>query len=247
MYSTIVFDLDGTLAESKQKVSAEMAEALSALSKKMKVCIISGGDWPQYQKQLLPSLSPDSLENILCYPTCASKMYSYEPDYGWIEQYAELLTESQIEKIYSALRMATQTLNIKPEDVWGLQIENRSSQVTFSALGQEAPLKQKQAWDPDFAKRKAVKKELELLLPEFSIKLGGSTSIDVTLPGIDKAYGIKKISEFLDFPLKSILFVGDAIFPDGNDFPVTTTECQWMNVNNPLETLAIIKAIIANF
>lgn len=243
MYSTVIFDLDGTLAESKQKVSAEMAEALSTLAKKMKVCIISGGDWPQYEKQLLPSLSLESLPNILCYPTCASKMYLYQPDSGWCLKYAELLSEEQIARIISALELATQTLGIKPEEIWGPQIENRSSQITFSALGQEAPLKAKQTWDPDFAKRKLLKAQLEPLLPDFSIRLGGSTSVDITLPGIDKAYGVRKIATFLDFPLKSMLFVGDALFPDGNDYPVTNTECQWMNVKNPLETLGIIKAI----
>ena len=79
----------------------------------------------------------------------------------------------------------------KVEQVWGEVIEDRGSQITFSALGQQAPLEQKDKWDPDFTKRKKIKAILDTLIPEFSVRMGGATSIDITKPGIDKAYGIR--------------------------------------------------------
>src|SRR3546814_6001011 len=103
-----------------------------------------------------------------------------------------------------------------------MRISDWSSDVCssdLSALGQQAPLDAKEQWDPDFAKRKAIQAELIQRLPGFSIKMGGTTSIDVTREGVDKAYGLERLSCESGIPLDAMLFVGDAIFPGGNDYP----------------------------
>ena len=46
MKRLIVFDLDGTLAESKSSLDSEMTELLHKLLDIVKVAVISGGDWP---------------------------------------------------------------------------------------------------------------------------------------------------------------------------------------------------------
>jgi phosphomannomutase len=56
MKKLIVFDLDGTLAKSKSSLDAEMSTLLSALLGVVKVAVISGGNWTQFQKQLLSLL-----------------------------------------------------------------------------------------------------------------------------------------------------------------------------------------------
>ncbi len=103
----------------------------------------------------------------------------------------------------------------------------------------------KNSWDPGFAKRKKIKALLEPMLPEFSIGLGGSTSIDVTLPGIDKAYGIRKLRDVLGIPIEAMLFIGDALFPGGNDYPAKEAGAQSIAVRDPEETKRVIEAIIA--
>ncbi len=105
----------------------------------------------------------------------------------------------------------------------------------------EAPKK----WDPDFAKRKKIKALLDQSLPDFSVRLGGSTSIDVTLPGIDKAYGIRKLRDILGIPIAEMIYVGDALFPGGNDYPARETGAACIQVANPHETKRVIEAIIA--
>ncbi|MDB2497399.1 hypothetical protein N9X25_09665 [Verrucomicrobiales bacterium] len=50
MKKLIVFDLDGTLAESKSPLDEEMAALLCLLLSLIKVAIISGGDWTQFKK-----------------------------------------------------------------------------------------------------------------------------------------------------------------------------------------------------
>ena len=100
-------------------------------------------------------------------------------------------------------------------------------------------------WDPDFAKRQKIEAVLEPMIPGFSIRLGGATSIDVTRPGIDKAYGIRKLKETLDVSIAEMIFVGDAIFPGGNDYPAKQAGVESIRVRDPEETKRVIEAICA--
>jgi len=240
----IVFDLDGTLAESKSSIDAEMAALLNSLLGIVKVSVISGGNWAQFEKQVLAHLSHDErLKNLSLLPTCGTKFYRYES--GWKLLYSEDFTEQEKTKIISSLKQATGSPDLKPIQTWGDIIEDRGSQITFSGLGQKAPLEEKEKWDPDFSKRKSIKVVLDKLIPEFSMRLGGATSIDVTKHGIDKAYGIRKLRDVLDVAIKEMIFVGDALFPGGNDYPAKEAGALSIEVKDPHETKRVIEAIIA--
>jgi len=174
MKKLIVFDLDGTLAESKAAIDKEMAIRLTALLTVAKVAVISGGDWPQFEKQVLANLPKGKkLQNLSILPTCGTKFYQYKT--GWKELYAENLTNDEKEKIVSSLNKAIDASGFKAKKTWGETIEDRGSQITYSALGQEAPLDEKKKYDPDFAKRDKIKKRLEKMIPEFAINLGGTS------------------------------------------------------------------------
>ena len=241
----IVFDLDGTLVESKAAIDAEMAALLGALLSFVKVAVISGGDWPQFQSQLLANLSEEAkLENLSLLPTCGTKFYQYES--GWKQLYADDFNEDQKAKIIRSLKEAVGVLDYALDETWGEQIEDRGSQITFSALGQLAPLEQKERWDPDFTRRKQIQAVLADSIPEFTVRLGGTTSIDVTKLGIDKAYGIEKLQELLGIELNEMLFAGDALFAGGNDFPVKQAGVISIQVNNPEETKRVIETLLAN-
>ena len=178
MKKLIVFDLDGTLAESKSPLDAEMATLLDALLGIVKVAVISGGSWPQFEKQLLANLShSEKLKNLSLLPTCGTKFYRHES--GWDILYSEDFTDIEKVKIISSLKQAIGRSDFKIEQTWGEQIEDRGSQITFSALGQHAPIEEKKKWDPDFIKRMKMKALLGKLIPEFSVRLGGTTSVDV--------------------------------------------------------------------
>jgi HAD superfamily hydrolase (TIGR01484 family) len=244
MKRLIVFDLDGTLAESKSPLDAEMATLLGRLLEVVTVAVISGGAWPQFETQVLSHLPDDErLKNLSLLPTCGTKFFRRNG--AWKELYSEDFNAAQKAKIIGALKNATDSSGIKIGRHWGEVIEDRGSQITFSALGQEAPLDEKKKWDPDFTKRKKIKAILDPLLPEFSVNLGGSTSIDVTKPGIDKAYGIKKLRETLGIAIADMIFVGDAIFPGGNDYPAKQAGVVSIEVRDPNETKRVIEAIIA--
>ena len=244
MKKLIVFDLDGTIAESKSSLDAEMSTLLSALLGIVRVAVISGGNWPQFEKQVLSKLPGDEcLKNLSILPTSGTKFYQYKS--GWEELYSEDFTAEEKEKIIRSLKKAIDLSGFKAERVWGEPIEDRGSQITFSALGQQAPLEEKKRWDPDFAKRRKIKAILDPLIPEFSVRLGGTTSVDVTKPGIDKAYAIGKLREILGITINEMLFMGDALFAGGNDYPVRETGVVCIQVRDPDETKRVIEAIIA--
>jgi hypothetical protein len=244
MKKLIVFDLDGTLAESKSSLDAEISTLLSDLLDIVKVAVISGGDWPQFEKQVLSHLPHDQrLANLSLLPTCGTKFFRYSGD--WKKIYSEDFTADEKEKIVDSFKKAIAAAGFKVEKVWGEIIEDRGSQITYSALGQRAPLEEKDKWDPDYARRKKIKAVLDTLLPEFSVRMGGATSIDVTKPGIDKAYGVRKLRDILGISLKEMIFIGDALFAGGNDYPAELAGVISIPVRGPEDTKRVVEAIIA--
>ena len=244
MKKLIVFDLDGTLAASKSPLDLEMASLLHDLLDVVEVSIISGGAWLQFERQVLSRLPQDTLlAKLSILPTCGTQFFQYKG--SWIKLYAEDFTSDERHKIIDGLGKAVATAGFKVEKVWGETIEDRGSQITYSALGQQAPLDEKIKWDADFAKRKKIKKVLDALIPEFSVRLGGATSIDVTKHGIDKAYGIKKLRDTLGISLQEMIYIGDALFVGGNDYPAEQVGVISIPIRNPDETKRVIEAIIA--
>jgi HAD superfamily hydrolase (TIGR01484 family) len=240
MKKLIVFDLDGTLAESKASIDADMSRLLHDLLGIVKVAVISGGDWPQFQEQVVSHLPQDkSLANLSILPTSGTKFFRYAGD--WKKLYSEDFTPEEREKIVSSLKKAVAEAGFRVAKVWGEVIEDRGSQITFSALGQQAPLEEKKKWDSDFAKRKKIKAILDPLIPGFSVRMGGATSIDVTKPGIDKAYGIRKLRDVLGISLKEMIFIGDALFTGGNDYPAEQAGVVSICVRGPHETKRVIQ------
>jgi hypothetical protein len=240
----IVFDLDGTLAPSKSSLDAEMSSLLHDLLGVIKVAVISGGAWLQFERQVLSNLPRDDrLARLSILPTCGTEFFQYTGE--WTKLYSEDFTVDEKEKIVSSLKRAIGVAAFPVERTWGDAIEDRRSQVTYSALGQQAPLDEKEKWDPDFAKRKKIKAILDTLIPEFSVRIGGATSIDVTKPGIDKAYGITKLRDTLGISLKEMIYVGDTLFVGGNDYPAKQTGVICIPVQGPNETKRVIEAVIA--
>jgi phosphomannomutase len=238
-----VFDLDGTLAPSKSALPDDMAHLLGELLDVMKVAVISGGSWTQFEAQLLANLpTSGNLANLVLLPTCGTQFFTY--DHGWTQLYAENLSDEEKKEITGALNDALDETGLRAPHPAGELIEDRGSQITLSALGQQATLADKETWDPDFAKRKAIIEKLNPRLPQFAIRMGGTTSIDITKPGIDKAYGIQKLEEHLGLTKAEMIFAGDAIFPGGNDYPVKECGVDSVLVRDPTETARVVEAVV---
>jgi HAD superfamily hydrolase (TIGR01484 family) len=244
MKKLIAFDLDGTLAQSKQPLESDMAATLGALLGVVDVAVISGGDWPQFQKQVIARLPADAeLSRLFIMPTTGTKLYRF--DGGWKPVYIDAFSDADRAKILATLDQAVAGAGLADERTWGDRVEDRGSQITFSGLGQEAPLDAKAAWDPGMVKRKAMQTALIGMLPGLSITLGGTTSVDITREGVDKAYGLRRLSEHSGIATHDMLFMGDAIFPGGNDYPVRAAGIDAIKVRDVAETMTAISAVIA--
>ena len=243
----IAFDLDNTLADSKSPINEQMADLLNDLLERFQVCVISGGKFGQFEEQLLNNLraAPRTLAALHIMPTCGTRYFRFDGHTKvWQQVYAEDLTTEQRATIVAALDKGADALGYRATKLWGAQIEDRGSQVTFSALGQEAPVASKQAWDPDGTKKQKLRDYVAKAIPEFEVRVGGSTSIDVTKPGIDKAYGIKKLIELLAVTKQDVLFVGDRLGKGGNDYPVKAMGVDCLEVSRWQDTALVIQTIL---
>jgi hypothetical protein len=239
----IVCDLDGTLAPSKSPLEKSMADILCKVLENNRLAVISGGSYKQFQKQFLSHLPcrGQFLENLYLFPTNGSTCYIFDkPTNDWKIFYEENLTQDERNKIISAFKKAINDSGIDVSGSYGELVEDRGGQVTFSGRGQEAPLDVKEVWDPHQEKRKKIVEILEKEIPEFEIRIGGATSIDVTHAGIDKAYAMRKIEELLKVGKENIVFLGDALFPGGNDSSVIPTGVECISVSGPKETEKVL-------
>ncbi len=86
---------------------------------------------------------------------------------------------------------------------------------------------------------------MQALLPHLEVRSGGSTSIDITRMGIDKAYGMNRLAQLTDIPIDEMLFVGDRLDPDGNDYPVKELGVPCVAVTDWEETATFVEAFLA--
>lgn len=218
----IAFDLDDTLAPSKSALDPRMVAVLIRLLERTTVAVISGGNFEQFEAQLVSKLecaSEEALERLHLLPTCGTR-YERRERGAWRTVYQENLTAEERDAALAALREEAERLGLWEAEPWGDILEDRGSQVTFSALGQRAPVSAKQVWDPDGVKKNALRAAVAGQLPGLEVRSGGSTSVDITRTGIDKAYGMRKLAEHAGIPLDEMLFVGDRLDSEGNDYPV---------------------------
>ena len=241
----IICDLDGTLAKSKSVLGKDMADIIIRILEKNRFVVVSGGSYLQFQKQFLSQLilNNDSLKNLYLFPTNGSSCYVYNN--GQFEQkYNEAMMVEQRKEIINSLEKAIVESGIDVSNPYGELIEDRGGQITFSGRGQEAPIEEKEKWDPNQLKRKTIVAILNKYIPQYEIRIGGATSIDITLKGINKAYSIGKIKEILNVNIENMVFLGDALYEGGNDYSVIETGVKCIKVSGPDETRSILQNYI---
>ena len=242
----IAFDLDDTLAPSKSPLDPAMIALLVELLGRVEVCVISGGQFGQFTAQIidnLPDVDGATLARLHLMPTCGTQYYRY--DGGWTQIYAQNLTHDEKTRALGAVEQSARDLGYWQAETWGPILEDRGSQITFSALGQSAPVAEKTAWDPTGEKKSALRERVQSLLPDLEVRSGGSTSVDITRQGIDKAYGMTRLAELTGIDLQEMLFIGDRLDPDGNDYPVKVLGVPTHAVDGWRDTAAYLEAWLA--
>lgn len=243
----VAFDLDGTLAESKRPVSVEMGALLAELLERMPVAIMSGASMAQFETQLLPAIPETAhFERLYLFPTNAAKCLVYKNG-AWNVVYDRSFDPFEKGRIMQALKESLEEVGLaeEPKEVWGERIEDRGAQISFSPLGQQAPVDAKRSWNAAHNDlRKKLRESLLRRLSDFSVAMGGLTTIDITRQGLTKAYGVRQLVGLTGISVSEILYVGDALEEGGNDAVVIETGVRTQQVFGLDETAALIKSII---
>ena len=247
MPGALVFDLDNTLAASKQAITSAMGAAIGELLSRTVVAVVSGGKLQQLTKQVANRLPKRAdVSKLYLLPTSGAALFAYENG-AWKSRNEDVIQKSEAKRVMKILETAARATGCIEFDQpsFGPRIEYRGSQISLSALGQRAPASRKKAWDPDRVRRQKLQKAIAMALPDYTVRSGGLTTIDVTHKGIDKAYGIRTLSAQLGIPLDRMLYVGDALYPGGNDEVVIPTGIPTRSVRDPNETLAFIHELLS--
>jgi HAD superfamily hydrolase (TIGR01484 family) len=241
MYKLIAFDLDGTLTESKQPLDERTARFITKLAYEYDIAIITGGTMKQIETQVLERI-PDWVQTKLHLMSCSGATY---------EAYGAMIYKNEIpliqrEVIKSIVKVTAESMGLLEENPAGEIIEDRKAQITFSALGQKAKLEDKSAWDPRGTKRKEMIAALKKALPDYSIRLGGTSSIDISLLGIDKEFALKQLMKYRKLETSDILYVGDKFRPGENDYPALIAGVTCLRVVQPQDTIERVEKFLAN-
>lgn len=249
MKKLIAFDVDDTLVKSKNPLTDEMRDLLAALLKTYKVAIISGSRYEVFETNIIEPLSGSAgkdLEHMHILPTCGTRHYTFDADTSsWNLEYAEDFTEEQKAEIAEVCERHAREFGLWPDQPYGEVIEDRLSQVAMSMLGQQAPAEAKYEWY-DAHKEEAYRLTEAIAedLPGYEVRYGGTTTVDVTKKGVDKAYGMQRLLDALSLQKEDALFIGDRLEEGGNDYPVLAMGVDCIDVDGWQTTPYVVRGIL---
>ena len=251
MKKVLSFDIDQTLNIAKTPIPDEIADLLKECLHYFEICPISGQKFDQFLIQIVNQLkdpTPEELSHLHLFVAQGTQYYRFSKEKNdWELVYNYPLTDEQVAKISETIERSARELGYWEEDKLkeGDEIiENRLSQVTFSALGQKAGTEEKYAWDPDCKKREKIVAKCKEYAPEFDYEIGGTTSINAITPGMNKEFGMTHLLEELKVDKKDVLYFGDMTQPGGNDYPVVQMGIDTITVRSHEDTAYALRGIL---
>ena len=240
-----LFDLDDTIAPSFEPPSDEMITRVIALLARMPVAIVTGRDFPWMNKDFLPKVAAECAGDFYVISESGAQC-SYWNGSEWQEMYEHAISAEERARIHQAIVAAVeQTGVLAGLQRFGEQFVDRKAAVAFSCTGWLVPKELRDSWDPGNKRRSVLRERLATQLPEYEVMMGGATTVDVTKQGINKAFGIRWLCEHTKIAPEDMLYIGDSLFPGGNDYIVIGTGVQTRATSGPEETLRIIDELLA--
>ena len=242
----VLFDVDDTLAESFKPPAPEMVERLIALLSHVPVALVSAAGFPRIERDFLGTISasPDA-GRFYVLSNSTTECFAYREDQWKLLYRISFKKEGRAEIVRAMEGIATET-GIALDPAHPPRIIEQESKVAYAALGLDASAEEKAAWDPDTSKRILLQNALKQHFPDFEVRIGGKTTVDVLPHGMNKAYGVAWLSKELGIPCPEMLFIGDAFYPGGNDEVVVPTGIQTRETSGPDETLRFIDDLLSH-
>lgn len=199
----LFFDMDQTVAPARQPILPEMYKLLDALPHT--IVIVSG---QEVDKILWQS------DNLPAYTLGQNGNHATDIENNLLWNIP--LDEAHRSEIMAHIDALIEKLDHDLNHDW-TPIEDRGAQITFSPIGNTAPVDIKKAYDPDRKKREALMSEVPFESEELVVKIGGSTSLDYIHKDRHKGTNVQKLIDLMDWNKDECIYFGDGLYPGGND------------------------------
>jgi phosphomannomutase len=224
-YSHLFFDLDNTLTRSTSKIAEEMKKLLEELPHD--IIVVSGARVDQIKYQV---------DGLPCYTLGQNGNHAMLGD---TELWRDVMSETELSEVRAHIASMPRTWDVPSiEDL----VQERGSQVSYSLYGHTAPLEEKEAFDPQQEKRKALLAKYPFESETVEVKIGGTTCLDYFKKGRNKGHNVLRLITEKGWDKDECIYFGDMLFPGGNDesvIGVIDTE----PVDNPQHTLEFLKKL----
>lgn len=250
---TYLFDLDGTLSESREKVGEDVAAVLEQLSKESKIGIVSGSGIDFIAEQIDGVFSEEFMQDLMIMPCNGTQRFQwrngeYECVYSvnMIDElgrvnYADILARLLREQ-YRFMMDSNASL-----DCTGKFFDYRGSMLNWSPMGRNGNKETRKTFMKYDKENNYRTEVIEGILKYFgsqqiraTVKLGGDTSFDIYPDGWDKTYCLRHVES----DMRDIYFFGDRCFPGGNDYELFKAVGKSCHVKDPADTVRILKSLI---
>lgn len=206
--------------------------------------MITGGKYALLQSQVVDRLTGQANRSKLhLMPTSGTRYYRWDGR-RWTLVFAHDLSDEERAKAKESLERNAREQGIWSDYAWGERIEDRGSQITFSALGQSAPIEAKEAWDPTDEKTQTGSCGCGRTAG-IEVRPGGASSVDISQRGVDKSFAVRELADILGMEVGRIVFIGDRMEPGGNDYPAAMAGTRAVKVTGPADTVRLCDEIVA--
>lgn len=233
MRTCYVFDVDGTLTESRQHISAGHKALLKHFCKDNIVYLLTGSDHPKTKEQL--GCVTNSVHGSF---QCGGNEY-------WVDDKLVTTAEPFVAPLELHKFWKEKLKNSKFPLRTGLHEDYRNGLVNYSILGRNATIGERklyEKWDKETNERNEIAKDLNLLFPDYTAQVAGGTGIDVFEAGKDKG----QVYHILKDSYDKIIFFGDDCQEGGNDHPFVV-QCkhpdEFNHVSGPDETFELLEDV----
>lgn len=207
------FDLDKTLTTSRSPMAPGHQEIFERLCNTRDVVVVSGGSVEQIREQVTPRFEGKYF--------VLAQSGNHALDMSGAELWREEISEAQSAVVHETIEKLKRYFSFPVADEHDL-VEHRGAQITYSVVGFHADTETKYAFDPDDSKRAgaltALSEDIKALRETgIEVTPAGTTSFNFILLGKHKGYNVARLIEREGWNKDECVYVGDALFPGGND------------------------------
>ena len=244
MEKIYIFDVDGTLTPSRQRMTEEFAKFFNEWSNKNKYYLVTGSDLSKLKEQI-PIAYVDRAGAI--FTCCGNEM--------WLGDKQVLTKEfkpTETLRTYLGERLRFSDFPWR----YGNHIEDRGTLLNFSIVGRDCTQEQREEyskWDTLNQERKEIAQYIREQWTDLDAVIGGQISIDIYPKGNDKSQILERIFDLHEFadedePSHEYIFIGDGIQNGGNDYPLAhlmdnMKNCDWYDTEDWKQTKQILEDI----